>query len=166
MAKKRAGVEMTEKRGKGRPSCYTQALADEICRRLAEGESLRKICADEHTPSTTTVFKWLAEREDFPIQYARARENQAEFYAAQIIDIADTPILGVTTKISDGKAETTEGDMIQHRRLQVDARKWYASKLYPKKYGERSSHEVTGADGSPLTIEIVRFGEKKNDPAD
>lgn len=58
--------------------------------------------------------------------------------AAEIIKIADTPVVGIKKKTNEkGEVETTEGDMIEHRRLQVDARKWAASKLAPKKYGDK-----------------------------
>lgn len=67
--------------------------------------------------------------------------------AEDILDIADTPQIGAVTKTKpDGSVETREGDMIEHRRLQVDARKWLASKLKPKKYGDRV--DLTNSDGS------------------
>lgn len=85
--------------------------------------------------------------------YARAREDQADTLADQIIEIADTPMLGIKTKTDDeGNVETTEGDMIEHRRLRVDARKWIAAKLKPRKYGERLNTEHTGLDGGPIII--------------
>lgn len=86
--------------------------------------------------------------------YARARDDQADTLADQIIDIADTPLQGVKTKTdANGKViETTEGDMIEHRRLQVDARKWIAAKLKPRRYGERLNTEHTGLDGGPIII--------------
>lgn len=85
--------------------------------------------------------------------YARAREDQADTLADQIIEIADTPMLGIKTKTDEeGNVETTQGDMIEHRRLQVDARKWIAAKLKPRKYGERLNTEHTGLDGGPIII--------------
>lgn len=132
------------KRPVGRPSTYRPETTLAICQRLATGESLRKICRDDDMPDMSTVIKWLSEHEEFSYQYARAREIQADTLADEILDIADTPLLGVTTKIKeDGATETTEGDMLQHRRLQVDARKWYASKLAPKKYGDKVQQEVS-----------------------
>lgn len=122
-----------------------------ICDRISTGESLRAICADNGMPALSTVMLWLTrpDRASFVEQYTRARELQADYLAAQIVEIADTPVIGVKTKTNEkGEVETTEGDMIEHRRLQVDARKWYASKLAPKKYGDRQ--EITGKDGAPL----------------
>lgn len=143
----------------GRPSEFTQDKADAICLRLAEGESLRAICASDDMPSMSSVMRWLGstEREEFREQYARAREEQADFYAAQIIEIADTTEIGETIKTKeDGSQEVQTGDMIQHRRLKVDARKWYASKLAPKKYGERIDNVISGTLGvKSITCTVV-----------
>ena len=135
----------------GKPTRFTQALADEICEQLADGKSLRSICQREDMPTKAAVFRWLGEQEAFADQYARARESQADALADDIVDIADTPKTGQKkTTRADGKVEITEGDMIEHRRLQVDARKWVAAKLKPKKYGDRVAHELTGKDGGPI----------------
>jgi hypothetical protein len=115
----------------GRPSDYTQATADEICERLSEGESLRAICLDDNMPHKATVFRWLAANEEFRDQYARARESQADVLVDEMIYIAD------------GKHG---GEDVQRDRLSVDARKWAASKLKPKTYGDKVKH-VGGDEG-------------------
>jgi hypothetical protein len=140
----------------GRPSDYTVDITTEICARLASGEPLIAICRDDGSPDVRTVYRWLAAHEDFRLMYARAREDQADTLADQIIDIADNPMRGVKTKTDeDGNVETTEGDMIEHRRLQVDARKWIAAKLKPRKYGDKLSTELTGADGGPVIVRAL-----------
>lgn len=134
---------------------HTPELAQAICERLATGESLRTICASEGMPPESTVRGWaIDDRDGFAAQYARARDLGLDALADELLGIADTPQLGVKTKeTSDGKTETTEGDMIEHRRLQVDARKWYLSKLAPKKYGDKVTAELTGKDGGAIVIE-------------
>ncbi len=124
---------------KGRPSLYTEALAAKICRRLAEGESLRAICADKVMPAISTVMGWLfnGKHEDFSEQYTRARQAQAEFRADEIIEIADA-------------AEHGGSEEVQAARLRVDARKWIAAKLLPKKYGDKLQH--TGEGGGPIRV--------------
>lgn len=145
----------------GRPSDYTLEQATEICALLASGQPLVAICRSEETPDIRTVYRWLAVSEEFRQLYARAREDQADTLADQIIEIADTPMLGVKTKTDDeGNVETTEGDMIEHRRLQVDARKWIAAKLKPKKYGDKLSTELTGPDGGPIRILAAPLDEQ------
>lgn len=124
---------------------YTQEMADELCQRICNGESVRTICKDETMPSAAFIFAELARNRPFAEQYARAKEVQADFYAEQIIEIAD-----------DGKNDTyldedgnkrTDQDVIGRSRLRVDARKWYAGKLAPKKYGDKLA--IGGADDLP-----------------
>lgn len=131
-----------------RPSDYSETIADQICERLADGESLRSICSDEAMPAKSTVFKWLARHPEFQDQYARASECRADTHADEIIDIAD-----------DDHLEPND------KRVRVDARKWVASKLRPKKYGDRtligSDPEnplpaPAGLDASKLSTEALR----------
>ncbi|WP_423169688.1 terminase small subunit protein [Stenotrophomonas maltophilia] len=122
-----------------RPSKFTPNLADAICELLVDGKSLRTICSTAKMPSRSTVIRWLAENEIFRNQYARARELQADTLAEEILDIADKAVLGERLK-KDGKGQVLErqtGDMVERSKLMIDARKWYAGKLQPKKYGER-----------------------------
>ncbi len=131
----------------GRPSDFTSAVADAICERLADGESLKSICSSEGMPHRATVFRWLGAHAEFRDSYARAREAQADALFDEILDIANTPLTGEKTKVDkDGNVvEMTKADMIEHRRLQIDARKWIAAKLRPKVYGDKLDVDVTGA---------------------
>ncbi len=141
----------------GRPSDYTQQVADEICERIADGISLRTICATDDMPAKATVFRWLAARADFRDQYARAREVQADALADELLDIADDANNDwMERKGEDGQSLgwRENGEAIQRSRLRVDTRKWIASKLKPKKYGEKLEH--SGPDGGPVQILIQR----------
>ena len=143
-----------------RPSSYSMKVADTICARLADGKSLNSICASNDMPHKTTVFRWLSSHDEFRDQYARAREAQADVLFDEILDIANTPIEGTKTKLDkDGEVvEISKGDMIEHRRLQIDARKWMAGKLRPKVYGDKLDVDLTGAldfvvNAKPMTEE-------------
>lgn len=139
----------------GRPTDYTPAIADAICERLADGESLRAICSSDDMPNRATVFRWLARDEEFRGQYARAREAQADAIADEIVFIADAPLEAVTTlekmvAVAQGGnmgsalepvTETHTKDAVERSKLMVDARKWFAGKLNPKKYGPRIEHD-------------------------
>ena len=142
------------KRKTGRLTKYTVALANELCRRIAEGESLRAICKDEHQPSVRTIMNWLfdGEHKEFEQEYARARRVQAEMFAEEIIDIADDAS-GDTTTGKDGEP-VTDRENIQRSRVRIDARKWIASKLLPRVYGDKIQH--TGEGGEELIIKVVR----------
>jgi hypothetical protein len=127
----------------GRPSKYTQKIADEICERLAEGESLRRICLTPSMPKKSTVFRWLASNQEFRDQYAMSRECQADVLADEIIDIAD----GKRAEYEGGEAD------VQRDRLAVDARKWVAAKLKAKVYGDKA---LLGSDpDNPLPRPIA-----------
>lgn len=132
---------------------YSQEIADAICARLAEGESLNAICQTEGMPAESTVRSWaLDDVEGFAAKYARAREIGYERLADEILRIADTPQPGTKTVSKATGIETTEGDMIEHRRLQVDARKWMLAKMLPKKYGDKVEQTIQGGD-KPLKQE-------------
>lgn len=115
-------------------------------------------------PCTAAVFNWLAKHPDFVEQYARAREAQADALADDILDIANTPLVGQIRKTdAEGNVEVTEEDMLGHRKLQVDARKWIASKLKPRKYGDKL--ELGSDPNSPLQIQIVDPTRRGSNPA-
>ncbi len=139
----------------GRPSDFTQATADIICARLADGESLRAICASDDMPSKTSVFRWLAVNEAFRDQYARAREAQADHLVDEILEISDDATNDwMVRNGKDGEDSTyvLNGEHVQRSRLRVDSRKWFASKVAPKKYGEKL--ELAGDKENPLAVTI------------
>lgn len=152
----------------GRPSSYTDKIAAEICERMANGQSLRRVCSDSAMPSKTTVMNWLNDKEhkSFLDQYVRARELLADFYAEDTIDISDEEV----TMVRRDKHQKTPKDgeepddlvevvfdptAVARNRLRVDARKWYASKLAPKKYGDKL--ELAGDPDSPLIVQINKL---------
>lgn len=148
----------------GRPSSYTEALADEICERLAEGESLRSICADEHLPNKSTVFRWLAGDEQFATRYAHAREAQADAMVDEMTDIADDGANDwMERKNADGACIGWQenGEALRRSALRVSTRQWIAEKLRPKKYGSKLA--LTDADGGNLKVEVVRFSDVASD---
>lgn len=125
-----------------RQSEYSQDVADVICERLSEGDSLRAISRDESMPAQSTVFKWLIAVPAFAEQYTRAREAQADHMAEEILEIADD---GSNDSYIDGDGnKRTDQDVIARSRLRVDARKWLASKMAPKRYGDKLQTELTG----------------------
>jgi len=58
----------------GRVSSYTKKQGEEICERLASGETLEDICRDPHMPAARTVGDWRAANPPFAADIARARE--------------------------------------------------------------------------------------------
>ena len=122
-----------------RPSDYSEEITDLICEEIALGRALHKLCEErDDFPSEATVYRWLEKHSEFQEKYTRARERQAERRAEELILIADT-----------------EKDAAVARNM-IDVRKWAAAKLLPKKYGDRTTTEITGANGAPIQLEARR----------
>lgn len=120
----------------GRPSIYSETLADEICRRLATGDTLIGMCEEPGMPTERVVHKWLGIHDEFVQKYARARAEQCDHIAEDIM------------RISDSEEDPNRA------RVRIDARKWFASKVAPKKYGDRTGVDVDGE--LKITIELKK----------
>lgn len=125
----------------GRPSRYDANMAADICGRLAAGESLASICRDQTMPAQTTVYRWIATIPEFRELYACAREDQAETLADQIQDLADEKPSHV---IDDKGVKRVDNGWVTWQKNRVDARKWVAAKLKPKKYGDKITNQHEG----------------------
>lgn len=118
---------------------FSQAIFDTICERLSNGESLRGICRDDGMPQVSTVWRWMVDNEERRNQYTRAREEQADTLADEIVAIADN---------------ATDA---QIARLRVDARKWFASKVAPKKYGDKT--DIT-SNGNTIAVAPIAWSDE------
>lgn len=140
-----------------RPSDFTTEIAGAICERLADGESLRSICTSDDMPNKSTVFRWLAADESFRDQYAQAREAQADALFDDVLEIADDARNDwMVRRGEDDAGWVANGEHIQRSRLRVEARKWMAGKLRPKKYGEKVDLELSGNPERPVVHRIER----------
>ena len=152
----------------GRPSDYSELVAGEICERMVRGEGLLKICSDPGMPARQTVYRWLEANEGFRDRYVRAREALMDFYAEQIlvIDFDESGDI-VVDQAPDGRSKTVANHAkVQRDRLKVDSLKWIASRLFPKRYGDKM--ELLGQDGgssSTLTISWLESDKAPIAPA-
>jgi hypothetical protein len=130
----------------GRPSIYTEDMATELFARLSAGQSLHKICRDDHMPAFMTVFNWINAKPDFLDRYEQAKGKGCEAMAEEMMQIADDDTVDV-----------------QRSRLMVDTRKWYLSKIKAKKYGEKLDTTVTHKFSSMADDELdARIIELEN----
>ena len=120
-----------------------------IFKEITEGRALRNILKDKDMPDVTTFYVWLRADEEKSKQYAHVCEDRADAIFEEILDIADDSSGDVTFN-KDGDA-VINSEFVQRSRLRVDARKWIASKLAPKKYGDQSKLTLEGGD-KPITI--------------
>lgn len=102
-------------------------------------------------PAKSTVFAWLIKHPEFVIMYNVAREMQAEALVDEIIEISDDGQRDYA-KDEDGR-DRVDYDHISRARLRVDSRKWFASKMRPKKYGEKL--ELSGDKNAPVALIIA-----------
>jgi hypothetical protein len=145
----------------GRPSEYSEQLADKICERIACSdlgleEVLQEISlTDGWAPHPSTVYRWLDDIPEFRDKSARARTFQSDYITDLAVKVARTPLIGRVEKTTQGeKSETqiTVADNVERAKLIVQTLFKRAGQLNPKKYGERITNELTGADGGPLQI--------------
>lgn len=123
-----------------RPTDYTKELGIKICRRIAEGESLKKISEDKGTPCRKTIHSWLLDedKQEFLHNYKTACNVRTENMFDELEEIADSTLPDETNKA----------------RLRVDVRKWYLSKVMPKKYGDKLDMTTDGEkiDGVNIVV--------------
>jgi len=131
-----------------------EEVFNSILNRIEEGESIRDILSSNDTPSSRTFFKWLREDAEKVKRYEISMSYRDDKLFEEIIAIAYTTEEGITTKHTDKGTETTVGDMLGHRRLKIDALKWYLSKRNPKKYGDKIQTEHSGE----VTTNIISLG--------
>ena len=159
MAVKKKPVAAEKPKHKPNRPKFSRELVMVVCDRLANGESLNMLSQDFEMPSTASWFRWCAGtdvKHDDAVwlreQYACARELQADYYAAEALKVAVTPMIGKTVKtVDDGETIKTEesiSDNVPRSRLAYDALRWHASKLAPKKYGDKIEHSGTGTGGA------------------
>lgn len=125
----------------GRPTVYSQELAERICSQLSEGISLRTVCLAEDMPSKTTVFNWLHVNKDFLDQYARAKEESTHANQEILEDLGDQAI-----ELAQSVDPKASGAVVQAVKLKADNMKWVMSKMKPKKYGDKVDLTTNGKD--------------------
>ena len=121
----------------GRPEIpFDQNTAKQICDMIESGMTLNAICQLPDIPSIPTVYKWLDNNPDFFQEYARARSKQADTFADMVM------------------TEAFNSHDAQIGRLRIDALKWTASKLAPKKYGDKVEVEQTGSTNFKISFAV------------
>lgn len=168
------GEPQTEVKAKtGRPSTYSDKVANDICIRIALGESLRRICMEDKMPAQSSVYEWLLRHSEFAEKYTRARELQAETQFDELTDIVDqhpdlAHVVGKDGELIEVKFDSS---YVAWMKLRVDTRKWTAARMAPKKYAEyRQPEEKVDAmivdgeiknvmDVAIKRLELIRIAE-------
>lgn len=142
----------TDLPGLVKPRLFTPELLEDIIERIAKGGTLLRICEEPGMPNRNTFHEWLAKVEGAKERYEIAVQRRTERYVEEMTQISDD---GLNDTYTDDQGNTrTMTDVIARSKLRVDTRKWIASKLLPKTYGDKVTTEVTGADGKALIPEL------------
>lgn len=144
-------VTTTRARAKNKPSvAYSDGLLASILDRVANGESLSSVCDADDMPSRKSFFQWVKDNPEIRAQYELAIQMRADKFAEDIIEIADEEV----TMVKRSKHQPDHADenadvevvfdptAVARNRLRVDARKWLAGKMAPKKYGDKLDVEA------------------------
>ena len=125
---------------RGQPELYDAEIAERICAEIANGQSLVRVVTGEGMPNRATVYRWLISHKDFCDNYVRAREEQADYFADECIEIADSSV-------------GLDSAGVAAMKLKIDARKWRAAVLRPKVYGTKLA--VGGDQDNTTPIAVV-----------
>jgi len=114
----------------------------EICERIAEGESLTRICNQStDLPSWRTVLRYVQDDEEAYTQYRTARALQCEVMRDQIIDLVEAPLP------DDPKLAMAE---VQRRRLEADHKDKHIRQMQP--LGIRDKAEDSKQSSGTVTL--------------
>lgn len=128
-----------------------QAIVAEIA---DTGKSLRSVCeSNEVKPSTFLL--WVSNDSALAEQYARAMQVRADTHFSEIVEISDKQEIGTVETTKEWGAEIKTADMVEHRKLRIDARKWVIARMNPRKYGDKL--ELAGNTESPLTVVVKSY---------
>lgn len=153
-----SGKKKAIKKKIGAPTVMTQEAKDKVCRMVSETSYGMRAISNKVGVSYTAVKEALRKDADFAAQYARAKQDQADVLADEIIEISDdsTKDIDIIT-MGEIQVPMVNKEVIMRSKLRVDSRKWLAAKLAPKKYGEAIQVDVTE------TKKVVVTRKKKDD---
>jgi hypothetical protein len=160
MAKQKTGAARAVGSPTKRPKkLRTPENAERICERLARGRTLRQIARELRIESASSITDWVRGDSEFAAQYARARDAGYERMADEIIEISDADCT------FEGRPDNA---LVQQARLRSDNRKWFLSKVLPKRFGDKVTQEITGDPNAPLLtrIELVAVQPRSQRPSD
>lgn len=128
-------------RGMATPYKYSEKIADTICERMANGETIAAICRDPEMPSASSVLRWRDANPAFDARCARARELLAQHNEQQMVDVCDA--------VQSGEMPSDVA------RVVLSNLQWRAAKSAPKLYGDKITSEITGANGGAIQLQEI-----------
>lgn len=145
----------------GQPTLYSLEIAEKICTLISTSTlGTKRLCEEnEWMPCYATIKNWLKTHEAFLAMYTRAKDDQADILVEEMLEIADNKTEDI---ISGQFGDSGNSVAVQRARLQIDTRKFIASKLKPKKYGDKLDLTTDGKElnTAPPIIKVYNVGPK------
>ena len=123
-------------------------ISDKVFHLMESGIPCGKSCVKAGIPKST-FLGWVKPEGILADRYAQAREDMIHTIAEEVLQISDADPISIVDQHGISRYDSAA---VQHQRLRVDSRKWLLSKMMPKVYGDKTTQEVTGANGGPLTV--------------
>jgi hypothetical protein len=117
------------------PPYTVEEVADMICAHLADGKTLLEICAEDKSLNQSTIRAWAATNyQGFASKYECAREIGLHAMIEEVLQIADDGSKDWIERVEGGKTiRVLDHEHIARCKLQIDARMWCLSKVFPRK---------------------------------
>jgi len=169
-------------RGKGRPSEYTDELADDICQLIIQGHSVRKIADTDVMPTESTIYLWLSKFPYFSEKYGAAVQHRTNKYMEECVDLSDNMPDGIKFMGLDGRLYERDevlqltvqeramaqlvpiglsNELINKRKLQIDTRLKASAQMHPRKYGSKTDLTTNGKDIKGVTVVVATQEDKE-----
>lgn len=149
-----ASKEMARLSSLSRPVELTEDLFMTVCDRLIEGEPLVLICADQTMPSRPQIMRYLHKNEKAKELYHSAKEMQAETLEEELRLIAFDDSNDSSIDPKTGR-RVSHSDVLSRAKLETDVILKIMGSIAPRRYGNKSTTEISGNPDRPVTLEVV-----------
>lgn len=146
----------------GRPSKYTEELANKICNWIRDGYSERKICSMPGMPSIDALNDWKTKYPEFLQQSARAREESAEKFNDELLDLQDELNQQLQTRLMNG--EDFPKGAVEAYKVLMQEKARQAAWRDDSRYGDRKTVKVDATEeGKGMAEVYARMLEAQKD---
>ena len=137
-----------------RPRYFTKEVGEQICDRMANGETPTEVCRDPTMPTWMVLCRWRRQNEDFDRRFRVAWEACCEFMLCDAVAIADDSRNDYVDRLTKkGVIRVFDREHFERSRLRVELRKWNASKILRHVYGDKSEVDVRTPDGVNIKLD-------------
>lgn len=146
----------------GRPTSYSQEVADTYCDRISCGMSLNAVCRMKDMPVKQTIVNWFKLHPDFLDQYTQACELRSVIDADERRELADSLDNDLVIESNRPIANA----LVQARKEQIRVREWQAERMSPRRWGTKTAVEHSNPDGNMGGKTIIATPEALNSIVD